>query len=131
MSWETLAAAQQIGSTLGKAVEAAVIGKDIRALAEPVAGKNLAAVHLLEHGVLEPYTPDGYCAARAQLIAATTPYLVLLPHTYQVRDFAPKLAASLGRSLVSDTIAFRVAGDKLIFTRQLFQGKMSADISFA
>src|ERR1019366_8617774 len=59
------------------------------------------------------------------------PYLVLMPHTYLVRDFAPKLAAALGRSFLSDCIAYRVENGGLVFTRQLFQGKMNADISFA
>jgi electron transfer flavoprotein alpha subunit len=56
---------------------------------------------------------------------------VLMPHTYQVRDFAPKLATALGRTLISDATGFRKDGDKLLFSRQMFQGKFAADVSFA
>ncbi|HEY6970928.1 MAG TPA: electron transfer flavoprotein subunit alpha/FixB family protein, partial [Candidatus Angelobacter sp.] len=56
---------------------------------------------------------------------------VLMPHTYQVRDFAPQLATSLGRTLISDATGFRKDGDKLVFTRQMFQGKFAADVAFA
>ena len=58
------------------------------------------------------------------------PKLVLMPHTYQVRDFAPKLAAALNRSLISDAIGYKYEGGKLLFTRQMFQGKFAADVSF-
>jgi electron transfer flavoprotein alpha subunit len=56
---------------------------------------------------------------------------VLLPHTYQVRDFAPKLAASLGKGMIGDCIAFRNENGRLIFVRQMFRGKTAADVSFA
>ena len=54
-----------------------------------------------------------------------------MPHTYQVRDFAPRLAAALGRTLISDAIGYRKDGTKLVFTRQMFQGKFTADVSFS
>ena len=130
MSWEALAAAQQLGGELGAPVEAVVLGSNVRALAEEVAAAKLARVRLLENPLLEPYTPDGYCSALRQLIAAEQPQYVILPHTYQVRDFAPKLAAALERSFLSDCISYRNEGGSLVFTRQLFQGKMNADISF-
>jgi electron transfer flavoprotein alpha subunit len=55
---------------------------------------------------------------------------VLLPHTYQVRDFVPKLATSMGRTVISDCIGYKKDGGKLFFTRQMFQGKFAADVSF-
>ena len=130
MSWEALAAAQQIGSQLSKPVEAVVMGQGVRSLAEEVAAKQVSCVRLIEDTLLEEYTPDAYCLALSEIIASRKPYLVLMPHTYQVRDFAPKLAAALGRSFLSDCIAYRVEDGGLIFTRQLFQGRMNADLSF-
>ena len=53
-----------------------------------------------------------------------------MPHTYQVRDFVPKLATAMGRTVISDCIGYRKEGDKLLFTRQMFQGKFAADVSF-
>src|SRR3989337_2765127 len=81
MSWEALAAAQQIGAALGKPVEAVVLGAGGRALADEAAAAKLARVRLLDDALLEPYTPDAFCLALAQLIAAEQPQLVLLPHT--------------------------------------------------
>ena len=76
------------------------------------------------------YTPDGYTVALKQTIAQAKPDLVLLPHTYQVRDFAPKLAASLGKGMIGDCVGYRHENGKLIFVRQMFQGKTAADVVF-
>jgi electron transfer flavoprotein alpha subunit len=130
-SFETLAAAQQIAQDTGSTLTAAVIGNGIAALADELAGKNVAEVLLIEHELLGAYTPDGFSLALAQVISQGGFDLVLLPHTYQVRDFAPKLAASLGKGMIGDCIAYRNEGGKLIFVRQMFQGKTVADVSFA
>src|SRR5215468_2368154 len=129
-SFATLAAAQQIGKATSSAVSGVVIGKDVGALADDLAGKNLSEVLLVAHELLDAYTPDGYCLALKQLIEATKPDLLLFPHTYQVRDFAPKLAAMLGKGMIGDCVAYRNEGGKLIFVRQMFQGKTAADVTF-
>ena len=130
-SFETLAAAQQIAKDTNSTLSVAVVGNGIAALADELAGKNVAEVLLIEHELLGAYTPDGFSLALAQVISQGAFDLVLLPHTYQVRDFAPKLAASLGKGMIGDCIAYRNEGGKLIFVRQMFQGKTVADVSFA
>jgi electron transfer flavoprotein alpha subunit len=129
-TFETLAAAQQIASALSGSVAALVIGKGVDALAAELAGKNVAEVLQLEHDLLESYTPDGYCIALRQAIGSAKPQLVLFPHTYQVRDFAPKLAAMLGKGMIGDCIGYRIENGKLVFVRQMFQGKTAADVTF-
>jgi electron transfer flavoprotein alpha subunit len=130
-SFETLAAAQQIAKDTSSTVSALVIGKGVVAFAEELAGKNVAEVLRVEHDLLEAYTPDGYCAALKQVIESAKPELVLFPHTYQVRDFAPKLAARLGKGMIGDCIGYRYENGKLIFVRQMFQGRTAADVVFA
>jgi len=131
MSWEALAAAQQLGAELQQPVSAAVLGADVSGLATELAGKQLARVHAVEHGLLKDYTPDGYTVALRLLIASAKPRLVLFPHTYEVRDYAPKLATSLERVLVSDVVSHRVESGELVLVRQLFQGKLNVDVRFA
>ena len=129
-SFETLVAAQQIVSATSGTVVAAIVGKSVAALAEELATRDVAEVLLVEHELLETYTPDGYCAALKQVIETATPDLVLFPHTYQVRDFAPGLAAMLGKGMVADCVGFRNEGGTLVFVRQMFQGKTVADVTF-
>jgi electron transfer flavoprotein alpha subunit len=129
-SFETLVAAQQIAAATSGTISAAVVGKGVATLAEEIAGKNVAEVLLVEHDLLESYTPDGYCAVLKQVIEAAKPDLVLFPHTYQVRDFAPKLAAILGKGMVGDCVGLRSEGGGIVFVRQMFQGKTAADVTF-
>src|ERR1700687_3583272 len=129
-SFETLAAAQQIAAETKSRLAAVVIGKGVAALAGELAATKVDEVLLVEHDLLAAYTPDGYTAALRQTIAQAKPDLVLLPHTYQVRDFAPKLAASLGKGMIGDCIGYRYENGKLVFVRQMFQGKTAADVVF-
>ena len=80
---------------------------------------------------MQAYTSDAYVYALKQFISEKQPKLVLFPHTYQVRDFAPRLALGLDRTLISDSIGYKHEAGKLLFIRQMFQGKFAADVSFA
>jgi len=131
VNFETLAAAQQIAQQTKGTLSAIVIGKGVAALADELAACQLDEVLLVEHDLLDQYTPDGFTIALRQVIESAKPDLVLLPHTYQVRDFAPKLAASLGKGMIGDCIAYRYENGKLIFVRQMFQGRTAADVVFA
>ena len=131
VSLETIAAAQAIAAETGWTVEAAVFGNGVSGIAAELAGKKLAKVYDIESSKLSRYEPDGTVAALKSFIQEKKPWLVLMPHTYQVRDFAPQLTTALGRTLISDATGFRKEGDRLVFTRQMFQGKFAADVSFA
>jgi electron transfer flavoprotein alpha subunit len=131
LSFETLAAAQQLAVELGVPATAAVLGSGVQALAAELAGKRLETVYAVEHDLLAEYTPDGYATALRQLLNRAKPTLVLFPHTYQVRDFLPKLAASLGRTAVCDAIALRVEGGQPVLVRRVFGGRLNAGVRFA
>jgi len=131
VSFETLTGAQAIARETGWTLEAAVVGSGVGEIAKEVAGKKVAKVYDVESPQLAAYTPDAFVAALKPFIGDKKPTLVLMPHTYQVRDFAPKLATALGRALVSDCTGYKKEGDKLLFVRQMFQGKFAADVAFA
>ena len=131
VSWETLTAGQTLASETGWTLEAAVVGSGVGDIAAEVAGKKVAKVYDVKSARLEPYTPDAFAAALKQFLESHPAKLVLMPHTYQVRDFVPKLATAMERTAISDCIGYRKDGEKLLFTRQMFQGKLAADVSFA
>jgi electron transfer flavoprotein alpha subunit len=130
VSWETLTAGQALAAETGWTLEAAVAGSGVTSIANELAGKKVAKVYAVESPKLEPYTPDAFATGLKQFIASKQPRLVLMPHTYQVRDFVPKLATAMERSAISDCIGYKKDGEKLLFTRQMFQGKLAADVSF-
>ncbi len=115
VSWETITAGQAIAAATGWTLEAAVVGGPASTLAAEVAAKKVAKVYAVESPKLEPYTPDAFAAALKQLLTAKQPKLVLMPHTYQVRDFVPKLATAMGRAVISDCIGFKHENGKLLF----------------
>lgn len=124
MSFEALAAGQQLAAKLGIDCSAAIIGADIAALGTELTEKKLAKIFTVQHPSLKTYTSDGYLIALEQLVKQTDPAYVMLPHTYQVRDFAPALATRFKQVLISDVIAIH---DGPVFVRQLLQGKLNAD----
>jgi electron transfer flavoprotein alpha subunit len=131
VSWETIAAAQAIAAQTGWTLEAVVVGSGVAALAAELAAKKVAKVYDIESPRLEPYNPDAFVHALKDFLAKHPANLVLMPHTYQVRDFVPKLATALQTTAISDVIGYKYEGGKLLFTRQMFQGKFVADVSFA
>jgi electron transfer flavoprotein alpha subunit len=128
MSFEALAAGQQLASALGVQASAAVIGSNAQGLAGEVAQKGIEKVYTADNQLLAEYTADGYAAACEQIIRAANPQYVIFPHTYNVRDFAPKVATRFDRVLISDAVDLRAEGGTVTFVRQLFQGKLNADV---
>lgn len=129
-AWEAVAAAQRLAGDLGSPVAAVVLGSDLAALAQELAAAEVQEAVSVESPLLADYTADGTSAALAEVIAARQPQLVVFSHTYQVRDFAPKLAAALDGGFVSDCLGYRKEGERLVFVRQVFQGKFCADVEF-
>jgi electron transfer flavoprotein alpha subunit len=126
-SLEAIAAAQTLGAQLQQSVTAGVLGNE--SAAQEIAAYDLAKVIHARNDKLADYTPDAYADALEQVVKQVDPSFVFMTHTYQVRDFAPKLAARFSKSLISDCIRAKVDGGKLGFTRRIFLGKLDADVS--
>jgi electron transfer flavoprotein alpha subunit len=128
-SWEAIAGAQQLAAAHGnEALSVVVPGSSVAGLGAELAAAAVQEVVTIENPALETYTPDGYTAALQQAIAQLSPSMIVLPHTYQTRDFAPKLAARLDRSIITDVTAVKRAGNDVAFVRPMFQGKLTADV---
>ncbi len=124
ISWEAVAAANILAAQSGTKTTAIVIGAQTDALAKEAATKGVSKVVRIEHPLLAQYTADGFTLAFEQFIRAESPDYIVFPHSYQVRDYVPALAARLGRVLIGDVTAF---GDGPVFTRQLMQGRLSGN----
>ena len=127
-SLEAIAAAQNLASQLQQPVTAVIPGGNTDALANDIAAYDLVKVIRANNAKLAEYTPDGYSDAMEHVVRQLDPQLVVMPHTYLVRDFAPKLAARFKKSLISDCIRAQVSGSAITFTRRIFLGKLDADV---
>lgn len=128
-SLEGIAAAQSLATQLQQQVTAVVLGADVSDLAQQVVAYDVQKIVHAKNPKLADYTPDGYADAMERVVRQLDPALVLMTHTYLVRDFAPKLAARFSKSLISDCIRSNVDGGKVGFTRRIFLGKLDADVS--
>ena len=127
-SWEAVAAAQQMGGD----VKILVAGAGLSGVAAELAAADVTEVVALEHDALAAYTPDGFVQAFAAAVAAEAGCShLILPHTYQTRDFAPRLAARLDRAIATDCIGVKSSDAGPRFVRPMFQGKVNADVVLA
>ncbi len=129
-TWEALAAGQRLAQDLAAEVATVILGSNVFSLASELGAVALHEVLSVDSPLLADYTADGYTQALREVIQNSKPRLVVFSHTYQVRDFAPKLAAALDRGLVSDCLSYRKDGVRMVFVRQVFQGKFNADAEF-
>jgi electron transfer flavoprotein alpha subunit len=128
-TWEAIAGAQQLAAAQSdRALTVLIPGTNVGGLASELAAAAVQDVVTLEHPALEPYTPDGYTAALQDAVTQLSPSTIVLPHTYQTRDFAPKLAARLDRAIITDVTAVKQVGGQVAFVRPMFQGKLTADV---
>jgi len=127
-SWETIAAAQQLSGG-AMPIKVAVAGQGVASVAAELATAAVAEVITIDHAALAQYTPDAFVQALQQVVTQVAPAVVLLPHTYQTRDFSPTLATRLDRALVTDVIAVKGTGASATFARPMFQGKLTADVA--
>jgi electron transfer flavoprotein alpha subunit len=128
VSFEALAAAEKVSQALGVPVAAVVLGSTVEPLAREAAGYAAEKIFSVDHPLLADYTADGFTAALEQIIQSVQPETVVFPHTYQVRDYGPKLATRFGKAFVSDVVDVKTGNGGLLLVRQLFQGKLSADV---
>ncbi len=128
-SLEAVVAAQSIGKDLGLKVAAVIPCDQDCALAETIAAYNIEKVIVARNPKLSIYTPDAYADAFEEVIKKENPQYVVMSHSYQVRDFAPKVAARRGKEVVGDCIRYKSDGGKLVLTRRIFLGKLDADVT--
>jgi electron transfer flavoprotein alpha subunit len=129
-TWEAIAAAQQLADTDGSGpITIAVPGQHARAVAEELAAADVSQVLAVEDEALALYTPDAFLHAMRQIVERTSPQYVVFAHTYQTRDFAPALSASLDRALIADVVGVKTIDGAAAFSRPMFQGKLTADVA--
>jgi electron transfer flavoprotein alpha subunit len=115
---------------IGADLEVALLGKGVSALAEALKPK-AKRILVVEDARLEAFNADAYKKVLTQLITERKPFLTLIGHTATGMDFAPRLAAHLRMPLASDCIGIEAKDEAFALTRQLYGGKVNAEVSFS
>ncbi len=129
MSWEAIAAGQALASVTGGQVSAVVLGSGVGPVAEEIAGRTaLESVRVADHEALAHYTPGGYLSVLAPAVEAEQVGWVVLPHTYQTVDYAPRLAQRVGAAIVPEVVEMENGDDGLVWRRPILNGKLQARV---
>ena len=129
ITWEILSKGRQLAEGMGAEVEVALLGKDVKKMAEALKPK-ANRVLLVEDDRLEAFNSETYQKVLTQLITERKPYLTLIAHTSTGMDIAPALAVQLKMPLATDLIGIDATGETFALTRQLYGGKVNAAVSF-
>lgn len=121
---EAITAARQLDDT----VSVIIAGFDTAAVAAELSQYGVADVIRLEHPDLDSSRPETMVSALAAALTGFEASHVVCAHTYQARDYVPRLAARLNRPLLTDCSGIERAADTIVFHRPVFQGKVTADV---
>ena len=125
ISLEALVAAQKLKESKSGEIYAATFSNDI---ANQLAVYDINGVIHVDNKNLSEYSPLHYIETFSQLNGIYKPDLFIFGHTYETRDWVPRLSARIDVPFLSDCIGMTL-GDINTFTRSLYQNKINVDIS--
>jgi len=128
MGLESITAAQTMAKDRGFSIAALVMGSNADELATQVSNYDIGEVLKLEHDLLSSYSSDGYAEAVKQVVEKESPKYVFFGHTYQVRDYVPKISAKLMKPFLVDNVLMNSDGEETVFTKQMFNAKLYSDM---
>lgn len=128
---EAVTAARMLADMLGGGeVHALVMGPPGVAAKAPQIGEHGAdVVIVVEHGDLTNYNPEVATATTADRIKSGGYRAAVFSTSAQGRDLAPRVAARLGVSVVTDVLSFEVDGDAIVVRHPMNIGKVIATIA--
>ena len=128
MSIEAIMAGQVLADMVGGTVEAILLGAQIDEAAKQLATYEMGCVRVIDSPNLDDYTPGAYVAALEAAVAQFGPDYLVLPHTYQTVDFAPRLAQQLNAALVPEVTGLEQDDSGPIWRRPVMSGKLEARV---
>ena len=120
MSKEAIAGAQKMGGS----ISALAIGSNADALAGELSGVDITEVITISHNLVSSYNADGYSEVVKQVIESESPQTIVIGHSYQTRDFMPRVSAKLDIPFIPDIISM---DDGIV--KQVLNAKLNASCS--
>ena len=117
MSKEAIAGAQKMGGS----ISALAIGVNADAMAGELSGVDITEVITINHDLVSSYNADGYSEVVKQVIESESPQTIVIGHSYQTRDFMPRVSAKLDIPFIPDIISM---DDGIV--KQVLNAKLNA-----
>ena len=124
VSLEALQGAQEIAEKYSGTVSAITFSSSI---GDQLTGYELNEILIIENPKLEKYDPLYYVKAVEDVAIAESPCILVFGHSYEARDWVPRLSARLDIPFISDCIGFKNDGE-FTLVRSVYQGKFNSDI---
>lgn len=130
VAYEAITAARQLAdATGGGEVHALLLGGAGIAGKADALGKYGADVALVcEHTAFANYNAEAAAAIAAERLGSGGYRAAIFSTSAQGRDLAPRVAAKLGKPLITDVTEFRADGDAIEVKHPIYIGKMIATI---
>lgn len=126
---EALVGAQKLSEKQNLNISALAIGSNADELASMASQYDIDKVLKVTNDLVSNYSSDGYTEVVRQVIERESPKYIFFGHTYQVRDYVPKISAKLMKPFLADSIAFEVNDDSVVSTKQVYNAKLLSDIT--
>ena len=117
MSKEAIAGAQKMGGS----ISALAIGANADAMVGELSGVDITEVITINHDLVSSYNADGYSDVVSQVIKSESPKTIVAGHSYQTRDFMPRVSAKLDIPFIPDIISM---DDGIV--KQVLNAKLNA-----
>ena len=121
MSREAIAGAQKFGGE----ISALVIGKNAESVASELSSIEIEKTFIVNHELVPSYNVDGYKEIIRQIVDSISPNIIITGHTYQARDFMPRVSAALDIPFIPDIVEL----ENNIYIKQVLNSKLNASIS--
>lgn len=125
-AFELASEGRKIADQLGGRLEALLVGSGAAVFAPDLAKFGADVVYIVDGPDLEAYNSEYYAQALSYVIKEKNPSIVLLSHSMQGKDLAPRTAAKLGVAVIADCISFTLDNGKLVGNRPMYAGKCYA-----
>jgi len=109
-------------------IQILVLGEKVGNLAESLAGtmgKNVLGIHAPQ---LAQYNGQVYKSALHEILKEYPPAYVCIAHSSRGSDFAPGLAMRLNAACITAVSSLSVQEDRICFSRDIYGGKINADM---
>ena len=128
LSLEAIAGAQKLANSHKLSVSALVIGMNADDLSSEASQYNIDKVLKVNNDLISSYSSDGYAEVVRQVIERESPKYIFFGHSYQVRDYVPKLSAKLMKPFLADSVAFEINEDSTESIKQTYNAKLLSNI---
>lgn len=126
---ELLGVARRLAEQLGGPVSAAVVGDGIANEATGCITRGADRVYAANHTLLAEYQGETWLPTVENIAREACPAVILLGHTPNGADLAPRLAFRLRTAVAMDCVEVAVDGDKLLLTRPCYGGNARSVVS--